>query len=59
MKLGPEVSSKIFLHLFSPDPKWGEKWELAELEIFKLIQQSSGVLELISLFKLDKEEWGI
>lgn len=37
MKLGPEVSAKIFLHVFSQDPKWRGKWELAELEIFKLI----------------------
>lgn len=37
MKPGPEVSSRIFLHLFSQDPKWGEKQELAELEIFKRI----------------------
>lgn len=37
MKPGPGVSSKIFLHLFSQDPKRQEKWELAELEIFKPI----------------------
>lgn len=37
MKLDLEVPSKIFLHLLSQDPKQGEKWELAELEIFKLI----------------------
>lgn len=37
MKPSPGVSSKIFLHLFSQDPKRQEKWELAELEIFKPI----------------------
>lgn len=37
MKPGPEVSSEGSLHLFSQDPKRQEKWELAEVEIFKPI----------------------